>query len=94
MRTALAVLALLAFAGGALSDQSELDVDLMHSIEDSNKSLASNIATRQGQGASTDAKQLAEMFARVEAYFSAKGDAADAVELARKSRELSAQIQR
>jgi hypothetical protein len=93
MRRALVVLgALLALAGGARSDQAELDTDLMHSIEDSNKSLASNIAIKEGKGASSDAKELAEMFAQVEAFYVKRGDAADAVELAKKSRALSAQI--
>jgi len=93
MRRALVVLgALLALAGAARSDQAELDTDLMHSIEDSNKSLASNIAIKEGKGASSDAKELAEMFAQVEAFYVKRGDAADAVELAKKSRALSAQI--
>jgi len=63
----------------------------MHAIEDANKSPASNIATRQAAPASTDAKELTERFAKVEAYYVAKGDAADAVELAQKSRGLTAQ---
>ena len=93
MRRALVVLgAFLALAGAARSDQAELDTDLMHSIEDSNKSLASNIAIKEGKGASSDAKELAEMFAQVEAFYVKRGDAADAVELAKKSRALSAQI--
>jgi hypothetical protein len=93
MRRAFVVLgALLALAGTARSDQAELDTDLMHSIEDSNKSLASNIAIKQAQGASSDAKELAEMFAQVEAFYVKRGDAADAVELAKKSRTLSTQI--
>ena len=93
MRRALVVLgALLALAGTARSDQAELDTDLMHSIEDSNKSLASNIAIKEGKGASSDARELAEMFAQVEAFYVKRGDAADAVELAKKSRALSAQI--
>jgi hypothetical protein len=93
MRRAFVVLgALLALAGTARSDQAELDTDLMHSIEDSNKSLASNIAIKEGKGASSDAKELAEMFAQVEAFYVKRGDAIDAVELAKKSRTLSAQI--
>jgi hypothetical protein len=93
MRRALVVLgALLALAGAARSDQAELDTDLMHSIEDSNKSLASNIAIKAAKGASSDARELNEMFATVEAFYAKKGDAPDAVELAKKSRALSAQI--
>jgi len=91
-RAIVAVVALLALAGTARSDQEELDTDLMHSIEDSNKSLASNIAIRQGKGAGIDAKDLAEMFAQVEAFYVKRGDAADAVELAKRSRDLSGQI--
>ena len=64
----------------------------MHSIEDSNKSLASNIAIKETRGASSDAKELTEMFAQVEAFYARKGDAPDAVELAKKSRALSTQI--
>jgi O6-methylguanine-DNA--protein-cysteine methyltransferase len=90
IRAALA--ALCVFAGGARSAEGELDTELMHSIEDANKSLASNIAGKEGRAASSDAKELGEMFAQVEAYFVRKGDAVDAVELAKKSRELSARI--
>jgi len=86
-------LALLALAGGVRSATDELDSDLMHAIEDSNKSLASNIATHEAKGASSDAKELTEMFAQVEAFYTHKGDAPDAVELAKKSRELSLRIQ-
>ena len=86
------IAALLALTGGVRSAQEELDTDWMHAIEDANKSLASNIATRQAAPASTDAKELTEWFAKVEAYYVGKGDAADAVELAQKSRALTAQI--
>jgi len=64
----------------------------MHSIEDNNKSLASNIAIKAAKEASSDARELNEMFAAVEAFYARKGDAPDAVELAKKSRALSAQI--
>jgi hypothetical protein len=94
MRRPVAAFALLLVLGGGVrSATDELDPDLMHGIEDTNKSLASNIATQQGAGASADARELNEMFAQVEAYFEKKGnDAADAVALAKKSRALSAQI--
>ena len=85
-------IALMALAAGALYAD-ELDTDLMHAIEDSNKSLASNIATKDAKAAGTDAKDLTEMFAKVEAFYTQKGDAADAVQLAKKSQELGAQIQ-
>jgi hypothetical protein len=89
----LAVAGALLIVAGSVRSAEELDVDLMHAIEDSNKSLASNIALKDAKGATTDAKDLAEAFATVEAYYVKKGDAADAVELAKKSKELSTQIQ-
>jgi len=93
-KTLAAALTLLALAGGVRSAQDELDADLMRSIEDANRGLASNIALKDGPGASADAKELGEMFVQVEGYFVRKGDAHDAVDLSKKSRELSAEILR
>ncbi|MCV2361273.1 hypothetical protein LNV08_20095 [Paucibacter sp. TC2R-5] len=78
--------------GPAGSAEGELDIDLMQTIEDLNKSLSSNIALRDVKASSSDARELQPLFAQVEAHFSAKGDALDAVELAKKSKELSAAI--
>jgi len=72
------------------ADEEELSTDLMQSIEDTNKSLASNIATQNAKGATSDAKELNEMFSQVETFYVHKSDAVDAVELARKSKNLSA----
>jgi soluble cytochrome b562 len=84
------VLALLAAsAGGA---ESELDTDLMQTIEDTNKSLSSNIAVKDAKAATSDAKELSEMFAKVEDHFTKKGGAEDAVDLAKKSKRLSSDI--
>ena len=85
---------LAAVAGGVRSAEDGLSTDLMQTIEDTNKSLASNIALKDGKRASSDAKELTEMFAQVEAFYVGKGDAPDAADLARKSRELSGQILR
>lgn len=87
------VVTLLALAGGVHSAQDELDTDWMNAIADANKSLASNIAMKQTSEADSDAKELADWFAKVEAYYQHKGDAADAVDLAKKSRDLILQIQ-
>jgi len=70
----------------------ELDTDLMQNIDDTNKSLASNIATRDGKAAIADAKSMNDMFGTVETYFVQKGDAANAVDLTKKSRELTLTI--
>jgi len=83
-----------AMAGSVRSAEDELSTELMQTIEDTNKSLASNIALKASKGASSDAKELTEMFTKVEAFYVNKGNAPDAVDLAKKSRELSAQILR
>ncbi|SDF11242.1 hypothetical protein SAMN05428966_112256 [Massilia sp. PDC64] len=70
----------------------ELDTDLMQNIDDTNKSLASNIALKDGKAAIADAKSMNAIFGTVETYFAQKGDAANAVELTKKSRELTLAI--
>jgi hypothetical protein len=70
----------------------ELSVDLMQTIEDTNKSLSSNIALKDAKAATSDAKELTDMFAQVETFFVQKGGADNAVDLAKKSKELSIQI--
>lgn len=84
---------LLALAGSVWSAEDEIDTDLMQSIEDTNKDLASNIAVQEAKAATANARDLHEMFAKVEAFYVGKGDAADAVDLARKSLELTQQIE-
>lgn len=74
------------------SAQNELDVDLMQAIEDTNKSLSSNIAIKDTKASTSDAKELEQMFSKVEHFFVEKGDAPDAVDLARKSKELTVEI--
>jgi hypothetical protein len=78
-------------AGLALA-AAELDTDLMQNIDDTNKSLASNIAVKDGKAAIADAKSMNDMFGTVETYFVQKGDAANAVELTKQSRELTLAI--
>lgn len=81
-----------AIALNAVCAEPEMGMDLMQNIEDTNKSLSSNIALANKQAAGDDAKELARMFQEVETFFVHKGDAANAVDLARQSRELSAEI--
>ncbi|WP_374319398.1 hypothetical protein [Aquabacterium sp.] len=81
-----------AMTGAVYAAQDELDTDLMQGIEDTNKSMASNIATRDGRSATAEARELTEAFAKVEAFYTAKGDAPDAVELARKSKAIAGDI--
>jgi hypothetical protein len=70
----------------------EMDSDLMHSIEDSNKSLSSNIALKDAKAATADSKDLNAMFDKVQTFFVTKGSADDAVDLAKKSKELTDSI--
>ncbi|HMU67154.1 MAG TPA: hypothetical protein PKE57_08415 [Cellvibrionaceae bacterium] len=72
--------------------EAEIDTDLMQNIEDTNKSLSSNIALENGKGSASDAKDLSEMFAVVEQHFAKKPGATDATNLSKKSKDLSLQI--
>lgn len=92
-RLTVVLAAALVLVGGVVrAADGELDMDLMQTIEDTNKSLASNIATQNGAGSTADAKELQELFGRVEAHFVAKGGADDAVDLSRKSKDLAGAI--
>jgi hypothetical protein len=83
----------LAILGGAVrAADGELDMDLMQTIEDTNKSLASNIALQDAKGSTSDAKELNALFGTVEKHFVAKGDAPDAVDLTRQSLQLTSDI--
>jgi hypothetical protein len=70
----------------------EMEMDLMQNIEDTNKSLASNIALQRIDPSIEDAKQLPSMFEVVEAHFIKKGDAENAVDLSKKSKQLAQDI--
>ena len=84
--------AALALATGICLAEAELDTDLMQAIEDTNKSLASNIALKNAKASVADAKELTAMFEKVEAYFVQKGDAVNAVDLTKKSKDLTIAI--
>lgn len=93
MRKVMVAIGLLGLLGGVVrAADVELDMDLMQTIEDTNKSLSSNIATRNVDGSTTDAKELEALFGKVEAHFVAKGGADDAVDLSKKSKDLAAAI--
>lgn len=76
----------------ARSGDTGLDTDLMQAIEDSNKSLSSNIALKDGAAAISDSKELNGMFDKVQLFFTQKGGADDAVDLAKKSKALTEDI--
>lgn len=80
------------FAGSVLAAQVEIDEDYMRSVEDTQKSLVDNLAGKNAKASSADAGELAGMFAQVEAFYVAKGDAAEAVKLSAQSKDLSGEI--
>jgi len=80
------------FGGAVCAADGDLDFDLMQTIEDTNKDLASNVALQDVQASAANAQELHAMFTKVEAHFLAKGDANDAVDLSRKSKSLAEQI--
>lgn len=92
MRKLIMVVAMLAVFVGVVRAADDLDMDLMQTIEDTNKSLSSNIALKDVKGSTTDAKELETLFAKVEDHFVAKGGADDAVDLARKSKNFATDI--
>lgn len=88
----LLISALLAVASAVHAALPALDMDLMQTIEDTNKSMASHIAGSDASGSLKDAQELHELFGAVEAHYVGKGDAVDGVELSRKSLQLTKKI--
>lgn len=95
-RWGVTVLLAQALAGVALAAWSApvtVDGDLMRGIDETVKSLDSDVATQNADAAVAEAKELVEAFTQVEAYYAAKPDGADGAEFARKVRELAQQVQ-
>jgi hypothetical protein len=86
------LLAALAFVAAVATAEEEMDEDLMQSIEDTNKSLSSDLALKDDKAVASDAKDLEQMFSKVEIYFTHRGNADDAVDLARRSEQLTGEI--
>ncbi len=70
----------------------DVDMDLMQTIEEINDSLASNIALEKAEPSLKDASELADLFVVVEEHYVKQPDAADAVNISRESRALTAAI--
>lgn len=81
-------------AGSVVAAQVTIDEDYMQTMEDRQKSLTSNIALKNVKAATEDAKELDEMFNDVEAYYVQKGNADDAVNWSRESKDLSVAIKK
>ena len=92
MKTALlAAVVQFALLGTVASAPVDIDADLMRGIDDTAKSLDSNVAQKDGKDAAAEARELVDTFAQVEAPLRAKPDTADAVGFAHKTQELAAQ---
>ncbi|MDR1349866.1 MAG: cytochrome c [Zoogloeaceae bacterium] len=72
--------------------EGEIDMDFMQDVEDVSINLTDNIARHDTDPILSDAKELINAFAQIEAFYIAKGDTEDAVQLSRKSKELSQKI--
>jgi len=92
-KTLLAALLQFALLGTGLCAVEAVDVDgdLMRGIDDTAKSLDSEVALKDGKAALADAKSLVETFARIESHYGQKPDTADAVGFAHRTQELAAQ---
>jgi hypothetical protein len=83
---------LVAITGGVFAGEISVDEDYMQVMEDRQKSLASNIALKNGQAAVEDAKELDQMFNDVETFYVHKGNASDAVTWTKESKDLAVAI--
>ena len=90
-QTLIAAVAALALAGAALGEGTDVDGDLMRGVDDTAKSLDSNVAMKDDKAAAADARALVETFARIESHYGEKPDTADAVGFAHRTQELAAQ---
>ena len=79
----------IALTSTLLSAYAAVDADSMQIMEDTQKSLSSNIALKASKGALADARELEEMFKEVEEFFVKKGNAADGVTWSQESRALA-----
>src|ERR1700712_121184 len=91
-RTLVACVLQFALVGGALRAAEAVDVDgdLMRGIDDTAKSLDSNVAQKDAKAATADARSLVDTFAHIESHYGEKPETADAVGFAHHTQELAA----
>ncbi len=94
MRTLMLGFSLIVMTGGASAAQVTIDEDYMQTMEDRQKSLSKNIGVQNAQGANEDVKELEDMFGEVEDYYVHKGNATDAVDWSKDSKDLSIAIEK
>ena len=93
-RVAIAIaLAALAATEQVAWAQSVLEFDeWMQKIDRKSQSVQRYLTNKDANGATADARQIGELYGSMEAYFSRKGNAADAVKLSKEGRELAATV--
>ena len=78
------------------AEETEMDMDLMQTIESTNDNLSSNISLENAESAKADAQTLNELFAVVEEHYkkevAAGNDVAEALDLTKKSIKCSSEI--
>ena len=84
-------LASLVLASTALCGGVDVDGELMRGIDDTAKSLDSDVALKDDKAAAADARSLVDTFARIESHYGEKPGTADAVGFAHRTQELAAQ---
>ena len=78
-------------ATSALCASVDVDGDLMRGIDDTAKSLDSNVGQKDAKAAAADARSLVDAFARIESHYGEQPETADAVGFAHHTQELAAQ---
>ena len=81
----------LVLAASALCATFDVDADLMRGIDDTAKSLDSNVAQKDAKAAVADARSLVETFARIESHYGEKPETADAVGFAHRTQDFAQQ---
>jgi hypothetical protein len=83
----------MALAAGMVLAQSQDDFDAwMRTIDEKNQSVQRNIAAKDADAATADAKALQETFKLVEGFWAKRGNAQDAVELSQKAQQQAAEV--
>jgi len=82
----------LCWAGVALTAPDAIDSDLMQALEDHNTELASNLAQADAKAADTNAAEMLKLLQQVQAFYTARGDAPDAVAVSAQGLQLAARI--
>ncbi|MGN6529050.1 MAG: cytochrome c [Burkholderiaceae bacterium] len=82
----------LALLGGVLAAPApvdDIDATLMQGIDDTAKSLDSDVTQKDAKAAADDARALVDTFARIEAHYALKPETADAAGFAHRTGELA-----